>query len=182
MAPIGVTVLEEGRYQTLKGGLLNHVVAAVTYRLTHAPSGESEDCQVLGEASDAGDKAAPKALTGAYKYFLRQTFLIETGDDPGRYASADQEAAPANKPAPLKKAGPTRALAERLAAFDARLVAAGLAQAGEATEHVTRAARVAHFPRDMNLWNEAQVSFAIATAKGFEAMRRQAKTANAVVT
>jgi hypothetical protein len=96
------------------------VVAAVTYRLTHASSGESEDCQVLGEASDAGDKAAPKALTGAYKYFLRQTFLIETGDDPDRYASADQEAAPATKPAPVKKAGPPRTLAERLAAFDAR--------------------------------------------------------------
>jgi hypothetical protein len=27
----------------------------------------------------------------------------------------------------------------------------------------------------MDTWNEAQVSFAIATAKGFEAMRRQAK-------
>jgi hypothetical protein len=97
------------------------VVAAVTYRLTHAPSGESEDCQVLGEASDAGDKAAPKALTGAYKYFLRQTFLIETGDDPDRYASADQEAAPAKKPSLA------RPLPERLAAFDVRLVAAGLA-------------------------------------------------------
>jgi hypothetical protein len=175
VAPIGVAVLEQGRYQTLKGGLLNHVVAAVTYRLTHAPSGESEDCQVLGEASDAGDKAAPKALTGAYKYFLRQTFLIETGDDPDRYASADQEAAPASKPAAVKKAVPPRTLGERLAAFDARLVAAGLAKAGEATEHVMKAASVAHFPQDMNAWNEAQVSFAIATAKEFEEMRRQAK-------
>ncbi len=175
VAPISVTVLEQGRYQTLKGGLLNHVVAAVTYRLTHAPSGESEDCQVLGEASDAGDKAAPKALTGAYKYFLRQTFLIETGDDPDRYASADQEAAPANKATPVKKGAPSRTLAERLTAFDARLVAAGLAQPGEATEHVKKAARVAQFPQDLNTWNEPQVSFAIATAKGFEAMRRKSK-------
>ena len=134
VAPVGVTVLEQGRYQTLKGGLLNHVVVAVTYRLTHAPSGESEDCQVLGEASDAGDKAAPKALTGAYKYFLRQTFLIETGDDPDRYASADQEAAPANRPAPVKKPGPLRPLPERLASFDARMVAAGLCKPGEASE------------------------------------------------
>jgi hypothetical protein len=175
VAPVGVMVLEQGRYQTLKGGLLNHVVAAVTYRLTHAPSGESEDCQVLGEASDAGDKAAPKALTGAYKYFLRQTFLIETGDDPDRYASADQEAAPASRAAPpAKKAGPPRTLAERLAAFDARLVAAGLAQPGEVTEHVMKAARGAQFPQDMSTWIEAQIGFAIATAKGFEAMRRQA--------
>jgi hypothetical protein len=175
VAPIAVAVVEQGRYQTLKGGLLNHVVAAVTYRLTHAPSGESEDCQVLGEASDAGDKAAPKALTGAYKYFLRQTFLIETGDDPDRYASADQEAAPATRPASAKKAGPLRTLAERLAAFDARMVAAGLAKTGEATEHVMKAALVARFPPDLDSWNEAQVSFAIATAKGFEAMRREAK-------
>ena len=106
---------------------------------------------------------------------MRQTFLIETGDDPDRYGSADQEAAPANKPAPLKKAGSPRSLAERLAAFDARLVAAALAQPGEATEHVRKAALVARFPQDLNTWNEAQVSFAIATAKGFEAMRRQAK-------
>jgi hypothetical protein len=36
------------------------------------------------------------------------------------------------------------------------------------------------FPQDMNTWNEAQVSFAIATAKGLEAMRRKAKEARAV--
>jgi hypothetical protein len=54
-----------------------------------------------------------------------------------------------------------------------------LAQPGEASEHVRKAASVAHFPPDMNTWNEAQVSFAIATAKGFEAMRRQAKAKGA---
>jgi len=30
-------------------------------------------------------------MTGAYKYALRQTFLIETGDDPDKTQSADQE-------------------------------------------------------------------------------------------
>jgi hypothetical protein len=40
--------------------------------------------------------------------------------------------------------------------------------------YLTRALRVGHFPQDLNSRNEAQVSFAIATAKGFEAMRRQA--------
>jgi hypothetical protein len=34
---------------------------------------------------------------------------------------------------------------------------------------------VAHFPEELNTWNEAQVRFAIATAKEFEAMRRQAQ-------
>jgi hypothetical protein len=42
-----------------------------------------------------------------------------------------------------------------------------------------KAARVAQFPPDLNTWSEAQVSFAIATAKGFEAMRRQAKAKGA---
>jgi hypothetical protein len=175
VAPIAVVVLEQGRFQTVKGSLLNHVLAAVTYRLTHAPSGEYEDCQVLGEASDAGDKAAAKALTGAYKYFLRQAFLIETGDDPDRYASAEQEAAPA-PPATngvAKKPATERPLAERLAAFDGRVAAAGLAKPGEVMNHVMDAAHLAGFPKDLATWNANQVGFAIATAKGYEATRRK---------
>jgi hypothetical protein len=174
VAPIAVAVLEQGRFQTVKGSLLNHVLVAVTYRMTHAPSGECEECQVLGEASDAGDKAAAKALTGAYKYFLRQSFLIETGDDPDRYASADQEAAPAmNGKALAKKPASERPLPERLAAFDGRCSAAGLTKPGEVTEHVRKACLTAGFGEDMTKWNANQIGFAIATAKGFEATRRQ---------
>jgi hypothetical protein len=40
-----------------------------------------------------GDKATAKAMTGAYKYALRQTFCIETGDDPDKDPSVDQERA-----------------------------------------------------------------------------------------
>ena len=57
-----------------------------TYRLMHT-GGAWLDVQVLGQGADKGDKAIPKALTGALKYALRQTFTIETGDDPGRDAS-----------------------------------------------------------------------------------------------
>jgi hypothetical protein len=102
--------------QQLAEEVLNHVLVAVVYRLTHAPSGTCEECEVLGEASDAGDKAAPKAMTGAMKYFLRQSFLIETGDDPDRYASEEQEAAPA-----------VGRVTERVRAFDAKLAAANVA-------------------------------------------------------
>jgi hypothetical protein len=171
VAPIAVTVLEQGRYQTVKGSLLNHVLIAVTWRLTHAPSGESEDCQVLGEASDAGDKSAAKALTGALKYLLRQTFLIETGDDPDRYASADQEAAPAR----AAKPAPSRPLPDRLAAFDGRMVAAGLAKPGECTDYIRKALATANMPTDLAALNSAQAGFVIATAKGFEGMRRKVK-------
>jgi hypothetical protein len=172
VAPIAVSILEQGRYQTTKGALLNHVLIAVTFRLTHAPSGESEDCQVLGEASDAGDKAAPKALTGALKYLLRQTFLIETGDDPDRYASADQEAAP---PRAAKGAAP-RPLPERLAAFDGRMVAAGLAKPGECTDYIRKALATANMPTDLGSLNPAQAGFVIASDKGFESLRRKGKT------
>ena len=51
----------------------------------------------------------------------------------------------------------------------------------EAVKHQGSTAwHIFSFPQDMNTWNEAQVSFAIATAKGFEAMRRKAKEARAV--
>lgn len=50
------------------------------YALCHT-SGERIDLQIVGEGSDRGDKAVYKALTGAYKYLLRQSFAIPTGDD-----------------------------------------------------------------------------------------------------
>lgn len=42
-----------------------------------------------GEGRDRGDKAPYKALTGALKYALIQTFLIATGDDPEHEGSED---------------------------------------------------------------------------------------------
>jgi len=56
------------------------------YHLLHT-SGESMTISTLGQGADSGDKAIPKALTGAYKYALRQLFMIETGDDPDNTAS-----------------------------------------------------------------------------------------------
>jgi hypothetical protein len=38
--------------------------------------------KVAGEGLDAGDKAPYKAMTGALKYALLQSFLLATGDDP----------------------------------------------------------------------------------------------------
>lgn len=53
-----------------------------TYRFSHPESSTFIDVQTIGEAQDYGDKACNKAMTIALKYALRQTFLIETGDDP----------------------------------------------------------------------------------------------------
>lgn len=57
-----------------------------TYTLAHIDGG-SMIVAAVGQGKDVGDKAIPKALTGAFKYAMRQLFMIETGDDPDRHAS-----------------------------------------------------------------------------------------------
>lgn len=52
----------------------------VTYELRHV-SGETATVMAPGSGADTQDKGAYKAMTGAYKYALRQTFAIPTGDD-----------------------------------------------------------------------------------------------------
>ena len=47
-----------------------------------------------------GDKGIYKAITGANKYALLKTFLLETGDDPEEVSDADRES---NKPKEVKK-------------------------------------------------------------------------------
>lgn len=58
----------------------------VTYTLMHT-SGQSATVMVPGSGSatrGSEDKGAYKAMTGAYKYALRQLFAVPTGDDPER--------------------------------------------------------------------------------------------------
>lgn len=53
----------------------------VTYKLCDADTGEFEELQSIGYGSDSQDKGSNKAMTGAFKYVQRQTFMISTGDD-----------------------------------------------------------------------------------------------------
>lgn len=69
---------------TAKGSSMNVCLLKAIVRFTHASSGTFIDVEALGEGADSGDKAGNKAMTCAYKYALRQTFCIETGDDPDR--------------------------------------------------------------------------------------------------
>lgn len=94
VAPVQVEVLDRSNYTTSKGSVMHRILIRSTYRLTHSESGTHEDVVVLGEAADSGDKCASKAMTGAYKYAFRQPFAVETGDDPDRYSSEEQEEAP----------------------------------------------------------------------------------------
>jgi hypothetical protein len=54
----------------------------MNYRFVDARSGEELSVRIAGEGADPGDKAPYKAMTGALKYALLQSFLLSTGDDP----------------------------------------------------------------------------------------------------
>ena len=54
----------------------------MNYRFVDARSGEELTVRVAGEGADTGDKAPYKAMTGALKYALLQSFLLTSGDDP----------------------------------------------------------------------------------------------------
>lgn len=80
-------------YTTSSGTNMNLVLLTMQYTFVYAGTGESITVEVMGSGSDVGDKASNKALTAAFKYALRQAFMIETGDDPDQQASVEQERA-----------------------------------------------------------------------------------------
>jgi len=86
VAPVDANIVEVSRYETKRGTTMFVTRLIVTYRFSH-DSGDHQDVVVVGEGGDAGDKGSPKAMTCAYKYALRQGFMIETGDDPDKFAS-----------------------------------------------------------------------------------------------
>lgn len=89
-------------------GRASHVVLTVAYRFLDADSEEFIDIEAAGEGKDFGDKAVPKALTGAKKYALTQALTMRVGDD----SEADdltkhQTSQPAPKTAPAGAPAPT---------------------------------------------------------------------------
>jgi hypothetical protein len=62
---------------------VEHVARVVmAYTFMDVDTTEEITVKVAGEGLDAGDKAPYKAMTGALKYALLQSFLLATGDDP----------------------------------------------------------------------------------------------------
>jgi ERF superfamily len=88
LAELGVVViprLESITYEPHAPGRLDSVRVArviMAYTFTDENSGEEVTAKVAGQGLDAGDKASYKAMTGALKYALLQSFLLATGDDP----------------------------------------------------------------------------------------------------
>jgi len=88
LAELGVVViprLESITYEPNTPGRTDSVRIArviMAYTFTDVNSAEELTARVAGEGLDVGDKASYKAMTGALKYALLQSFLLATGDDP----------------------------------------------------------------------------------------------------
>ena len=93
-------VIETHEGQTKAGTPNTRITLAGRFTFIHAESGDRLDVVTIGQGTDTQDKAAYKAMTGALKYALRQTFLIETGDDPEK--DSDPQARP-SAPSPASR-------------------------------------------------------------------------------
>lgn len=74
----------EESYESFEGSekQANGRMAKITFSLIDTDTGFSEDSTITAEGIDKGDKAGYKAYTGALKYWLADTFMVATGDDP----------------------------------------------------------------------------------------------------
>ena len=74
--------VEYGMFDTNSDKQPNGRLPKLEFRLFDVETGFFEDTTVTGEAIDKGDKAGYKGYTGALKYYLADTFMVATGDDP----------------------------------------------------------------------------------------------------
>ena len=107
--------LRQDTYTTKNGAVMNHATAIGVVAFEHPASSTRVQVQACGEGSDVSDKAVNKSMTGMLKYALRQTFLIETGDDPDGSHPEDRGSASTSRrttrsrpaaPAPAAAAAP----------------------------------------------------------------------------
>lgn len=88
LVPVGVKELSIKEKVTLSSNgnsSVSYITTAVfLYRFYDAESGEYIEVEMPGQGADTTDKGIYKLATGAFKYVLRQTFMIGTGDDPER--------------------------------------------------------------------------------------------------
>ncbi len=87
LSELGVVViprLEDISYESAvgRGETTRMARVVMAYTFADVDSGEEIVAKVAGQGLDPGDKAPYKAMTGALKYALLQSFLLATGDDP----------------------------------------------------------------------------------------------------
>lgn len=91
---------KEERFQTSKGSNQIRVTLKVEYRV-FADDGSFLTTEIMGEGIDSSDKAIPKAMTAAFKYFLFEIFCIavEGETDADRETPQGPQAKPSSTPA-----------------------------------------------------------------------------------
>lgn len=82
----------ELEYMTFEGSekQANGRMPRIQFSLMDIETGFGEDSVITGEGIDKGDKAGYKAYTGALKYYLANTFMVATGDDPEKESPAEK--------------------------------------------------------------------------------------------
>lgn len=76
------TSIDEVERFTVDGKQNNGRQVKVLFTLSDVETGFAETSTFYGEGFDKGDKGLYKAYTGALKYYLANTFMVATGDDP----------------------------------------------------------------------------------------------------
>jgi len=102
LAELGVVVvprLESISHEAVRpsaGGTEHATHVVMSYSFLDVDTAEEITVKTAGEGLDSGDKAPYKAMTGALKYALLQSFLLATGDDPEeeRSSPADHSSTP----------------------------------------------------------------------------------------
>jgi hypothetical protein len=89
--PVESELIESIPYETDKGKRAHSILVRQTYAFVSVDDDSDRvHIQMIGEGADSLDKATTKALTGAFKYALLQSFAIgEAGDDPDGESGAD---------------------------------------------------------------------------------------------
>lgn len=68
----------------------NGRMVSICFTLTDTGTGFFENSVITAEGIDKGDKAGYKAYTGALKYYLADTFMVATGDDPEKDSPSEK--------------------------------------------------------------------------------------------
>ena len=110
LAELGVVViprLEDISYESAvgRGEATRMARVVMAYTFADVDSGDEIIAKVAGQGLDPGDKAPYKAMTGALKYALLQSFLLATGDDP-----EDERVSPGNHSAPPREPNSERTI------------------------------------------------------------------------
>jgi hypothetical protein len=111
LAELGVVIvprLESISHEAVRpsGGGTEHVTHVVmSYSFVDVDTAEEITVKTAGEGLDSGDKAPYKAMTGALKYALLQSFLLATGDDP-----EEERSSPVNHSSPTHESHSERAI------------------------------------------------------------------------